>query len=124
MDYQTILKIPYVLTLVNVILREERMEYKIDNSSISRHLCNIDYMEIVKHDYNFYLKVNNDLIYIDENMKYSDVKKILNTIIYFEKYKNYPLEAHIKRKNHKKELDDELLKSLQLQLLTNKYYFV
>ena len=66
---------PYVFTLINVILREERSEYKVDNTSISRHLCNIDYMEIVKHDYNFYLKVNNDLIYVDENMKYVDVKK-------------------------------------------------
>ncbi len=124
MDYQTILKTPYVLTLVNVILREERMGNKVENTSISRHLCNIDYMEIVKNNFNFYLKVNNDLIYVDENMKYIEVKKLLNTIIYFEKYKNYPLEAHIKRKNHKKELDDELLKSLQLQLLTNKYYFL
>ena len=124
MDYQTILKTPYVLTLVNVILREERMGNKVENTSISRHLCNIDYMEIVKNNFNFYLKVNNDLIYVDENMKYIEVKKLLNTIIYFEKYKNYPLEAHIKRKNYKKELDDELLKSLQLQLLTNKYYFL
>ena len=124
MDYQTILKTPYVLTLVNVILREERMGNKVENTCVSRHLCNIDYMEIVKNNFNFYLKVNNDLIYVDENMKYIEVKKLLNTIIYFEKYKNYPLEAHIKRKNHKKELDDELLKSLQLQLLTNKYYFL
>ena len=124
MDYQTILKTPYVLTLVNVILREERMGNKVENTSVSRHLCNIDYMEIVKNNFNFYLKVNNDLIYLDENMKYIEVKKLLNTIIYFEKYKNYPLEAHIKRKNYKKELDDELLKSLQLQLLTNKYYFL
>lgn len=124
MDYQTILKTPYVLTLVNVILREERMGNKVENTSVSRHLCNIDYMEIVKNNFKFYLKVNNDLIYVDENMKYIEVKKLLNTIIYFEKYKNYPLEAHIKRKNHKKELDDELLKSLQLQLLTNKYYFL
>ena len=124
MDYQTILKTNYVLTLVNVILHEERMGNKVENTSVSRHLCNIDYMEIVKNNFNFYLKVNNDLIYVDENMKYIEVKKLLNTIIYFEKYKNYPLEAHIKRKNHKKELDDELLKSLQLQLLTNKYYFL
>ena len=70
MDYQTILKTPYVLTLVNVILREERMGNKVENTSISRHLCNIDYMEIVKNNFNFYLKVNNDLIYVDENMKY------------------------------------------------------
>ena len=81
-------------------------------------------MQIVKNNYKFYLKIDNDLIYIDENIKYNNIKKILNSIIYFEQYKTNPLEGYIKRINYNKELDNELIQTLQLQLITDKYYFI
>ena len=120
MNYQDVLQISYVSILVNLILRTDN---KIKNRCcVNRHTYSNDLKQIIKKDNIYYLEVNNDLMYINENMKDEDIKKILNTIIYFEKFKNYPLEGYIKR-NLEKNIDEKLLTSLQLQMITNKYYF-
>lgn len=120
MNYQDVLQISYVSILVNLILRTDNKTK--NRSCVNRHTYSNDLKQIIKKDNIYYLEVNNDLMYINENMKDEDIKKILNTIIYFEKFKNYPLEGYIKR-NLEKNIDEKLLNSLQLQMITNKYYF-
>lgn len=123
--------------LINVLLNENKLYNKRFNvqSKVNRHIYNEIDREIVKQNNNFYIKKNNDLIYIDENMKTDlDIKKILNTVIFFEKYKNCPLELYIRRDTYIKELqnkeqtqdiiDYELLNNLQLQYVTNRNYFI
>ena len=120
MNYQDVLQISYVSILVNLILRTDNKTK--NRSCVNRHTYSNDLKQIIKKDNIYYLEVNNDLMYINENMKDEDIKKILNTIIYFEKFKNYPLEGYIKRKLEKN-IAESVLSSLQLQMITNKYYF-
>ena len=94
MNYQDVLQISYVSIFVNLILRTDNKTK--NRNCVNRHTYSNDLKQIIKKDNIYYLEVNNDLMYINENMKDEDIKKILNTIIYFEKFKNYPLEAYIK----------------------------
>lgn len=137
MIYQNILRLNYVVMLINVLLNENKLYNTRFNvqSKVNRHIYNEVEREIIQQNNKFYIKKKNDLIYIDENMKKDlDIKKILNTVIFFEKYKSCPLELYIRRETYIKELqnkeqnqdiiDYELLHNLQLQYVTNRSYFI
>ena len=53
-----------------------------------------------------------------------NIERILNSCIYFEEYKTKPIESYINRFNNSLGLDNELLKHLQLQYITDKSYFM
>lgn len=137
MIYQNILRLNYVVMLINVLLNENKLYNKKNNiqSKVNRHIYNEVDREIIQQNNKFYIKKKNDLIYIDEDMKTDlDIKKILNTVIFFEKYKSCPLELYIRQDTYIKELqnkeqnldiiDNELLNNLQLQYVINRNYFL
>ena len=129
MNYQEILCYPYVINLINVLIKEKQInqqqQYKID---------------LVKLEDKFYIKAYNDALYLikediyyNNNLVGTDMKKllsILDTCIHFEEYKNKPLDSYLYRIKHEENINykktnnfTELLKQLQFQYITNKSYF-
>ena len=129
MDYQEILCYPYVINLINVLIKEKQKnkQYKID---------------ILKLENKFYIKDDNDKLYlIKEEMSNKELfptdtnllLSILDTCVHFEIYKEKPLDSYLyqielsetidyfSKKNIN--IDKELLKQLQFQYITNKSYF-
>ena len=117
MNYQSVLKLAYVINLIGSL---------VSNPSF----------EIINIDDTYYIKDVNKNLYIitENNMKnYRDVEIILKTCIHFEKYKDHPIDSFINI--HQAALQDrgpgfferylnpELLKALQSQYLINKTYF-
>jgi hypothetical protein len=106
-EYQQILCFSYVFNLVN-------------NTT-----------EIVKLEELFYIRDSNKNLHLIQkrmNKCYSRVEQILKTCIYFEKYKNKPLDSYIcLQKNSSiitsRGIDYELFKQLQLQYIIDKSYF-
>ena len=118
MNFQTVIKLPYVINLIYAIL---------NNNSFSHPDNNID---IISIDNLYYIKdYKKNLYIINEDMgnkKYSKLQQILRTCIHFEEYKEFPINSFslIQRKSiDRGHIDIELLKILQIQYATNKSYF-
>ena len=110
MNYQQVLEILYVFNLMNQL---------INTSSNDR--------EIIKLENTFYIQDSKKNLYlIQDNMNRSDnnIKILLDTFILFEENKLKPMDIYLKlRNNNSLRIDYELLKTLQMQYVTNKSYF-
>ena len=109
MNYQQVLSIPYVSSLMNKLINSKNIE-------------------IVKLGDTFYIKdTKQNLSLIQDNMNNDYIKRLLYTFIIFEKNKNYPMNIYLILHNminpSPKIIDFELLKNLQMQYITDKTYF-
>ena len=114
MNYQQVLAISYVFNLINQLI-----------NSPNQHISNN--REIIKFENTFYIQDSKKNLYlIQDNMNRSDnnIKILLDTFILFEENKLKPMDIYLKlRNNNSLRIDYELLKTLQMQYVTNKSYF-
>ena len=123
MDYQQILTIPYIFNLMNILINKES-----SNKNNQK--------KIVKVNNTFYLEDNKQNLcliqeYMGKSFERTEIEKLLNTFIYFEKYKKNPIDSYINlrfiNKYNNLHLNDpleyDLLKALQQQYSTDKSYF-
>ena len=126
MNYQTLIKLPYVINLIYSLINQP---HTTSSSPVSpRHM-----MEIVSVNELYYIKDKKGNLYIiDEELgkntgsipQGSLIIQILNTCKHFEKYKEYPINSYVYvRKMRRGEIDYELLKALHSQYVINKSYF-
>ena len=115
MIYQQILKITYVFNLVN------QYNNNLQNGHPSNHV------EIVKLEDTFYIKDANKNLYLIQNgmRNFIKIENILNTCIYFEKYKTKPVEGFLglSKITNIRQFNIELLKFLYFQYSIDKSYF-
>jgi hypothetical protein len=111
MNYQQILEIYYVFKLTNLLISN-------------------DHIQIVKIRDTFYIENSRKHLYVIQENKdnsYRDIKLLLDTFILFEENKMNPIDSYLKLRDKKysmpKTIDYELLKTLQMQYITNKSYF-
>ena len=92
--------------------------------------------KIVKVNNTFYLEDNKQNLYLiqeymEKSFERTEIEKLLDTFIYFEKYKKNPIDSYINQRFINKNnnlhlnnsLDYDLLRALQMQYSTNKSYF-
>ena len=82
MDYQQVLTIPYVFNLMNILINNQ-------NSNKNNQ------KKIVKINSLFYLEDNKQNLYLiqeymGKTFERTEIEKLLDTFIYFEKYKKKP----------------------------------
>ena len=114
MNYQIILKLPWVINLVLSLVNEQPMMHPSNK------------IKITMHDEKYYIKDSEEnLFLIQEDMRnYYRVKQVLDTCILFEENKEYPINCFTKIQNAvRSKYDYELLKVLQIQYSINKLYF-
>ena len=114
LNYQNILRLPYVFNITNSILINENI---------------LPNYNVICIDSKYFVKSVNGVIYINDvstlHNSYKRLKNILDTLICFEKYKERPMELYFNQlKFKKKNIDNDLLKSLQLQYSIDKSYFI
>ena len=107
MNFQEVLHLPYVINLLNSL---------------------IDNLKIVNIDNKFYIKDYKENLYLIQKglSQCHQLEKYLNSIIYFEEYKNKPIQSFINIRRNETVLmgiNYELVKSLQLQYSIDKSYF-
>ena len=123
MDYQQVLTIPYVFNLMNILINNQ-------NSNKNNQ------KKIVKINSLFYLEDNKQNLYLiqeymGKTFERTEIEKLLDTFIYFEKYKKNPIDSYINLRFINKynnldlndPLDNNLLRALQMQYATDKSYF-
>ena len=123
MDYQQILTIPYIFNLMNILINKKN-----NNKNNQK--------KIVKVNNTFYLEDNKQNLYLiqeymGKSFERTEIEKLLDTFIYFEKYKKKPIDSYINlrfiNKYNNLHLNDpleyDLLKALQQQYVTDKSYF-
>ena len=123
MDYQQILTIPYIFNLMNILINKQS-----NNKNNQK--------KIVKVNNTFYLEDNKKNLYLiqeymGKSFERTEIEKLLDTFIYFEKYKKKPIDSYINLRFINKynnldlnaPLDNDLLNALQLQYATDKSYF-
>ena len=123
MDYQQILTIPYIFNLMNILINKQS-----NNKNNQKKIVNVNST--------FYLEDNNQNLYLiqeymGKTFERTEIEKLLDTFIYFEKYKKNPINSYINLRFINKynnldlnaPLDNDLLKALQLQYATDKSYF-
>ena len=123
MNYQQVLIIPYIFNLMNILINKQS-----SNKNNQK--------KIVKVNNTFYLEDNKQNLYLiqkymGKSFERTEIEKLLDTFIYFEKYKKNPINSYINlrfiNKYNNLNLDDplnnDLLNALQLQYATDKSYF-
>tara|TARA_B100001175_G_C19193434_1_gene487845 strand:+ start:188 stop:562 length:375 start_codon:yes stop_codon:yes gene_type:complete len=123
MDYQQILTIPYIFNLMNILINKQS-----NNKNNQKKIVNVNST--------FYLEDNNQNLYLiqeymGKTFERTEIEKLLDTFIYFEKYKKNPINSYINLRFINKynnldlnsPLDNDLLKALQLQYATDTSYF-
>ena len=95
-------------------------------NSPNQHISNN--REIIKFENTFYIQDSKKNLYlIQDNMNGSDnnIKILLDTFILFEENKMKPMNIYFKIRHidSLRRIDYELLKTLQMQYITNKSYF-
>lgn len=123
MDYQQVLSFPYIFNLMNILINKQS-----SNKNNQK--------KIVKVNNTFYLEDNKQNLYLiqeymGKTFERTEIEKLLDTFIYFEKYKTNPINSFINLRFINKynnldlnaPLDNDLLNALQLQYATDKSYF-
>ena len=123
MDYQQVLTIPYIFNLMNILINKQS-----NNKNNQKKIVNVNST--------FYLEDNNQNLYLiqeymGKTFERTEIEKLLDTFIYFEKYKKNPINSYINLRFINKynnldlnsPLDNDLLKALQLQYATDTSYF-
>tara|TARA_B100000927_G_C16329820_1_gene414849 strand:- start:317 stop:691 length:375 start_codon:yes stop_codon:yes gene_type:complete len=123
MDYQQVLTIPYIFNLMNILINKQS-----SNKNNQK--------KIVKVNNTFYLEDNKKNLYLiqeymGKSFERTEIEKLLDTFIYFEKYKKKPIDSYINLRFINKynnlylndPLEYDLLTALQQQYATNKSYF-
>ena len=123
MDYQQVLTIPYIFNLMNILINKQSSNK--NNQKKIVKVNNTFYLEDNKK--NFYLIQE----YMGKSFERTEIEKLLDTFIYFEKYKKKPIDSYINLRFINKynnlylndPLEYDLLTALQQQYATNKSYF-
>ena len=127
-DACDILKIPYVIPLLNELF----VTHEVGRIHKKRYCCNTsNCTQIIKYNDLYFAENNGEKTLIENLFMKRDwrrdhingsVIKYINTIIFFEKYKDLPMGAYFdKSKNGT--IIIELYKYLQMQYLVDKSYF-
>ena len=117
MDYQNLLKLPYVISLIYSLVNKSQCV--LDSSNI---------IKIVNLDNKYYIKDSKENLYLIKDgmeRKHTNVKMILDTCILFEETKEYSINTYIEAhtNNLRGKYNYVLLQALQIQYSTNKLYF-
>ena len=137
MNYQQVLAISYVFNLMNQLINSHI--YINQNINVYNYepmpapapapadINKYNHKEIIKFENTFYIQDSKKNLYlIQDNMNKSDnnIKILLDTFILFEENKLKPMNIYLKlRNNNSLRIYYELLKTLQMQYVTNKSYF-
>ena len=137
MNYQQVLAISYVFNLMNQLINSNiyinqninvyNYEPMPASAPAPADINKYNHREIIKLENTFYIQDSKKNLYlIQDNMNRSDnnIKILLDTFILFEENKLKPMDIYFKlRNNNSLRIDYELLKTLQMQYVTDKSYF-
>jgi len=137
MNYQQVLAISYVFNLMNQLINSNiyinqninvyNYEPMPASAPAPTDINKYNHREIIKLENTFYIQDSKKNLYlIQDNMNRSDnnIKILLDTFILFEENKLKPMDIYLKlRHNNILRIDYELLKTLQMQYVTDKSYF-
>jgi len=138
MNYQQVLAISYVFNLINQLINSHI--YINQNINVYNYepmpapapapadINKYNNKKIIKLENTFYIQDSKKNLYlIQNNMNRSDnnIKILLDTFILFEENKMKPMDIYLKLRhnNSLRRIDYELLKTLQMQYVTDKSYF-
>jgi hypothetical protein len=138
MNYQQVLAISYVFNLMNQLINSHI--YINQNINVYNYepmpapapapadINKYNNKKIIKLENTFYIQDSKKNLYlIQNNMNRSDnnIKILLDTFILFEENKMKPMDIYLKLRhnNSLRRIDYELLKTLQMQYVTDKSYF-
>ena len=134
MNYQQVLAISYVFNLMNQLINSSNIYinqninvYNYEPMPAPADDNKYNNKKIIKLENTFYIQDSKKNLYlIQDNMNRSDnnIKILLDTFILFEENKLKSMDIYLKlRNNNSLRIDYELLKTLQMQYVTDKSYF-